>query len=400
MDKSEIKALKEEIEKEWFENIAPFWLKHSLDKKHGGFYGLVSKDLIADEKAEKGIILNSRILWTFSKAYSIYKRDEYFVTAKRAFDYLIKHFFDEEHGGVFWTVDYKGKLSDTKKRPYAQGFAVYALAEYYSVTKDELALQKAFELFEVIEAKCRDKKFDGYFETFEREWKVAEDLRLSKVDQNEAKSMNNHLHVLEGYTNLYKVSKNENVGKRLKELVKLFHKKIIDKENKTLHMFFDEDWTPKSNISSLGHDIETSWLLCEAIEFLGDETLQKEVQKNCLELVEQVYKNGIAGDGSLLYESENGKIINADREWWVQAEAVVGFINAFHISQDEKFLNSAKSVWNYTRRNVIDREKGGWHWRIKAKNNLPDSEKPKISQWKCPYHNGRMCFEVAKRLSI
>jgi mannobiose 2-epimerase len=395
-----IREFKEEVETDWLENIAPFWLTRAPDKKHGGFFGMVAADLKPDESAGKGIILNSRILWTFSKAYSIYKKEEYLEIADRAFNYLNEHFFDPRHGGVFWTVDYRGKPFDTKKRPYAQAFTIYAYSEFYAAAKNESALNKAFELFEILETRCRDRKDDGYFETFERDWQLSEDMRLSETDQNAAKSMNNHLHVLEAYTNLYRVSKNDSVRERLGILIGLFENKIYDAGKKSLKMFFRADWQAASQVSSFGHDIETSWLLSEAAGVLGDESRLGQIRKICLELAATVFDKGLAEDGSLLYESEKGEIINADREWWVQAECIIGFLNASALSDNDEYLNAALAVWKYTGEKIIDRKNGGWHWRIKAENGLPDPARAKISQWKCPYHNGRMSFEVRNRLGI
>lgn len=394
-----IENFRNEIETEWRENISPFWLEHAPDEKHGGFRGRVSNDLQTDEFAAKGIILNSRILWTFSHAYRIYKDEKYLEPAKRAFDYLSEYFFDKETGGVFWTVNYLGNPLDTKKRPYAQAFAIYALAEFFAATREQIALDKAFELFEILENKCCDKENDGYLETFERDWTLSKDLRLSEVDQNDAKSMNTHLHILEAYANLYKVSQNQQVKKRIRALLEIFLEKIIHPRKSNLQMFFDEDWTPKSEVSSPGHDIEASWLLCEAAGILGDEELLTRIQSAAMKMANAVFENGLAEDFSLLYEINGGEIINSDRDWWVQSEAVLGFANAFSLSNDEKFLTAAFRVWEFIKEKIIDKENGEWFWKIDENGDFA-KDKPKIGQWKCPYHNGRMCFEMNRRLKI
>ncbi len=398
LTKVEISRLRGQIESEWLNNIAPFWLKFAPDVKYGGFRGLITNDLQIDEFAEKGVILNSRILWTFSQAEKIYQEKSYLEIAERAFNYLVKHFFDRENGGVFWTLDYQGEPLDTRKRSYAQAFALYALSEFYSSFNSKLAGDKVFEIFHLLEKNCKDKENKGYFETFECNWTLAEDQRLSEVDANEKKSMNTHLHIMEAYANLFRATGNPSVKDRLRALINIFLDKIIHREKDYLQMFFDEQWNSKSAVDSLGHDIEASWLLCEAAEILGDGDLLKQVQTVAIRMANAVYEKGLdPADGSLLYEAENTVIINRNRDWWVQAEAVVGFLNAFQLSRDEKFLTAASRVWQYIQTKIIDRENGEWFWQINDEG-APSNEKPKLSQWKCPYHNGRMCFEAVRRL--
>jgi cellobiose epimerase len=397
LNRGEIEQFQTAIEAEWFGNIAPFWLEKAPDRRNGGFYGLIYDDLRVVETAEKGIILNSRILWTFSRAFTIYKKNEYRKTAERAFEYLSENFFDQDRGGVFWTVDYRGAPHDTKKRTYAQAFTVYALAEYFLATSERTALEKANGLFETIETVCRDEKYDGYLETFERNWIPAEDQRLSASDRDDAKSMNTHLHLLEAYANLYRAGRDETVGERLRFLIRLFLDKIIDPERFTLRMFFEENWTPTTAITSFGHDIETSWLLTEAAQISGAAELIERTRDVCVGMAKAVLRTGLAADGSLLYEAEGGKIINHDRDWWVQTEAVVGFFNAYELSGDERFLKASMANWDYLVENFVDQTNGEWFWKIRA-DGRRDPEKPKLSQWKCPYHNGRLCFEMKHRL--
>ena len=101
----EIAEFCRQVESEWRDNIAPFWLQYAPDEKHGGFRGWITNDLQIAERAEKGIILNSRILWTFSRAYKLYQEDAFQRIAKRAYEYLTRHFVDRQAGGVFWALD-------------------------------------------------------------------------------------------------------------------------------------------------------------------------------------------------------------------------------------------------------------------------------------------------------
>lgn len=391
--------LRRQIESEWRDNIAPFWLRYAPDEEHGGFRGLLTNDLRVDERADKGIILNSRILWTFSRAFELYGEASFRETAERAYLYLTQNFFDREHGGVFWTLDYRGLPSDTKKRPYAQAFALYSLTEFYLATNESAALDEAFGIFDLLETRCRDSLNEGYFETFERDWTLAADQRLSEVDQDEKKSMNTHLHVLEAYTTLARAVRDARVRERLRALVNIFLTRIIHPKDFSLMMFFDEAWSCKSTHRSFGHDIEASWLLCEAAEVLADRELSERVREVALKMAQSVYENGLDVDGTgLLYEADAGGVTDTDKHWWAQAEAVVGLVNAYQLGGGEHFLKAAASVWEFIDRHVVDKEKGEWFWKT-SREGVPSFDLPKLSQWKCPYHNGRMCFEISRRLS-
>ena len=388
----------EQIKNEWLSNIVPFWSKYAPDKQHGGFRGWIGNDLQIDERADKGVILNARILWTFSHAYKLYQDDSFASMAERAYKYFTRHFIDPEQGGVFWNVDYQGRPSDTRKRVYAQAFAAYGLTEYFHATGCRDSLLAALEIFNILESRCRDRENDGYFETFERDWTLAADQRLSEVDLDEKKSMNTHLHVLEAYATICRVSPDERIKARLRAVTDIFLTRIINPRTLHLQMFFDEEWASKSDTISFGHDIEASWLLCEAAEVAGDNALMAEVQAVALRMAESVYENGLDSDGSLLYEAGEDGITDDDKHSWTQAEAVVGFVNAYQLSGREYFLEAAMRVWEFIDRRIVDRQKGEWFWKV-SRAGAPALELPKLSQWKCPYHNSRMWFEISRRLN-
>ena len=405
----EIAEFRAGVESEWRDNIAPFWLQYAPDEKYGGFRGWITNDLQIDEQAEKGIILNSRILWTFSRACKLYQDDAFQRMATRAYEYLTRHFVDPRDGGVFWTLDYSGKPLDTKKRVYAQAFALYGLSEFFVATSEREALDLAFELFDLMESYCRDRQHDGYFETFERDWTLAGDQRLSEVDRDEKKSMNAHLHVLEAYAALAAASGNSQVNERLGAVIDVFLTHIIrGRESGAaevsptewhLGMFFNETWASRSERRSFGHDIEASWLLCEAAEVLDDSSVSAQVRSVALKLAQSVYDHGLDADGGLLNESDARGLIDDEKNWWTQTEAVVGFVNAYQLGGGEHFLAAALRVWQFIDRYLVDRQHGEWFWKT-SRAGVPSLEMPKLSQWKCPYHNGRMCFEISRRLSV
>lgn len=377
-------------------NILPFWMNKMEDNEEGGFYGQITGEDELKPEASKGAILNARILWTFSSAYRLLKKPEYLKTATRAKRYLIDRFYDPEYGGIYWELDYKGNPLDTKKQIYAIGFAIYGLSEYARATSDAEALEYAQRLFEVIEQHSFDPVQNGYLEALTRDWQPIEDMRLSDKDENEKKTMNTHLHILEPYTNLYRVWKDERLERQLRNLIEVFISRILDPQTGHLNLFFEEDWTNKYHIVSYGHDIEASWLIHEAALVLGDPELLKRIEPIIIRIA-RAADEGLNPDGSMIYEHFIDRQ-KTDRElhWWVQAENVVGHINLYQHFGDTEALDTAVRCWEFIKAKLIDHEQGEWHWSI-----LPDStvnrKDDKAGFWKCPYHNGRMCMEVIER---
>jgi mannobiose 2-epimerase len=390
-------SFRKRVERELREDILPFWLKYTVDEEYGGFHGLITNDLRIDRMANKAMILNARILWTFAKGFKVYGDHECLKTAKRAYEYLMNFFWDDTFGGFYWMVDHLGKPVETKKRIYGQAFAVYALAEYAAASGAKEALEKAIELYGLIEVASHDARHDGYFETYERDWTLANEQRLSEADLDEKKSMNTHLHALEAYANLLRVWKDDGLRNRLKELLRIFLDHIIDSATHHFRMFFDEAWQDRSDRISFGHDIEGSWLICKAAGVLGDKTILEVAQKEAVRMAQAVYEQGVDTDGGLFYEGRGNEIIDADKHWWPQAEAVVGFLNAYAVSGKDHFLKASERSWEFIEKHIKDRERGEWYWMV-SRDGTPNNEKEKVGPWKCPYHNSRTCFEVMERL--
>ncbi len=391
-----INQLRNEMRSELENNILPFWMNKMEDNEEGGFYGQITGEDELKPEASKGAILNARILWTFSSAYRLLKKPEYLKTATRAKRYLIDRFYDPEYGGIYWELDYKGNPLDTKKQIYAIGFAIYGLSEYARATSDAEALEYAQRLFEVIEQHSFDPVQNGYLEALTRDWQPIEDMRLSDKDENEKKTMNTHLHILEPYTNLYRVWKDERLERQLRNLIEVFITRILDPQTGHLNLFFEEDWTNKYHIVSYGHDIEASWLIHEAALVLGDPELLKRIEPIIIRIA-RAADEGLNPDGSMIYENFLDKQkIDRELHWWVQAENVVGHINLYQHFGDTEALDTAARCWEFIKTKLIDHEQGEWHWSL-----LPDGtvnrRDDKAGFWKCPYHNGRMCMEVIER---
>jgi cellobiose epimerase len=396
MSTDKLKTLKTEVQEELVTNILPFWMTKMTDDTASGFYGRIDGSGHVFNNADKGCVLNARILWTFSSAFRVLKNSDYLKTAERAKDYLLAHFIDKKYGGVFWLLDHKGEMKDGKKQIYAQAFAIYGLTEYYRITNDKICLEKAIELFRLIEKYSYDVKLDGYFEAFSREWGIADDLRLSAKDANEKKTMNTHLHVLEAYTNLYRVWKDDLLKKQLNSLIHVFTDKIVNSRTYNLNMFFDEEWNDKTDLVSYGHNIESSWLIYEAAMVLGDKDVLGKIKKISL-LIADASKKGIMTDGSMIYENffKSGHI-DSDRHWWVQAETVLGFLNAYYLSGQKEYLELSLGAWKFISSYLVDREKGEWFWSV-DKNMKPNLTEDKAGFWKCPYHDSRMCLEIIEK---
>lgn len=374
------------------DKILPFW-ENLKDNTYGGFYGLLDYELNLDKKAVKGCILNSRILWFFSNAYLTTKDTELLPYAKHAYEFLKKYCIDKEYGGVYWSLNYDGTVFDSTKHTYNQAFAIYALASYYDATKEEEALKIAYDLYRIIESNCTDEV--GYLEAFTYDFKPEDNDKLSENGVIAEKTMNTLLHVFEAYTELYRVTKDEQVAKKLYFIMDVFEKQVFNEELRRQEVFFDKNMNSILDLHSYGHDIETAWLIDRGCEVLNDAELTKRMRRITSILEDEIYKVAYV-DHSLLNECEKGNV-NRMRVWWVQAEAVVGFLNAYEKSNDERYKEAAKDILEYIKTKLEDQRDGSeWYWQLDD-NHLPDTSKPIVEPWKCPYHNGRMCFEIIRR---
>ena len=425
MNEQHVDMMKLEMQDVLENNILPFWLEKMQDNENGGFYGRIDGSGVLHPDAEKGAILNARILWTFSAAYRVLEKEELLKAATRAKDYLVDHFIDPEYGGVYWSVDYKGEPLDTKKQFYAIAFAIYGLSEYARATGNREALEYALDLYDCIEEHAFDNEQNGYIEACTREWGKIGDMRLSELDANYPKSQNTHLHIMEAYANLLRCLKEMraqeqcdyvpaigsvlpvgisvppetmvNVEGALRNIISIFIDKILNPETNHLDLFFDMDWTRGAgHLESYGHDIECSWLLHEAALVLGDENLLEKVE-NVVQKVAKASEKGLREDGSMIHEAnlDTGHV-DDDLHWWVQAENVVGWFNVWQHFGDEEAFKKSEKCWHYIKENLVDYDNGEWYWSRHPDGTL-NTVDDKAGFWKCPYHNSRMCLEIIER---
>ncbi len=393
-----IQTYKQELASE-LNSILQYWMCHTIDETNGGFYGKVNNQNIANITAAKGSVLNARILWAFSAAYNQTKEQKYLNIAERAFHYIPDHFKDKEYGGVYWSVDAKGNMLDGRKQIYALAFTIYGMSEYYAAAQNKAALDFAIELYISIEQHSYDSINKGYFESFTREWGSLGDLRLSAKDANEKKTMNTHLHIIEAYANLYKSWHDKILKSKIEELLFLCDTYFINHQTHHLRLFFDEQWNENIDVISYGHDIEAAWLLLQCAEIIDSEKWIKIFQLHTVAVTNAAMR-GLDNDGGLWYEYEiNKKHLIKEKHWWPQAEAMIGFFNAFQLTGDEKYLDLSVNSWQFTKQHLIDKENGEWFWGIKEDNSIMPNE-DKAGFWKCPYHNSRACMELIARIEI
>ncbi|UBM60838.1 AGE family epimerase/isomerase [Marinilongibacter aquaticus] len=394
---------KNEVRDEFF-NLLDFWINYAVDQKNGGFYGTIDKDN-KPHFTNKSCVAISRILWGFSASIHFLKNHKELAESgtyikkleplcKRAFDYLTQHFWDKEYGGVYWQVDAQGQPQTPKKQIYAHSFYVYGMSEYYRATAYAPAKEQALKCFKAIVDHAYDKQNGGYIEAYNQDWSETDDYILSKGQSR--KSMNTHLHVLECFTNLYRIDQSESVRFHLKHCLETVLYKIIGKNETHQTLFFNDTWQPQVDIVSFGHDIEASWLILEAAEVLGDEELLDFCKSKCLELASHS-TDGLQADGGMIYERDRKtQHENDSRDWWVMAEAMVGFYNAYQMSGKVIYLTRAQRSWDFIQNHLIDHEKGEWFGGVNAEHKVVNTTK--ASPWKAPYHNLRSCMEIYRRI--
>ena len=399
MKEKRLEMLQTEAKTELLEHILPFW-ENLKDEENGGFYGFVDQDLQVDKTYEKGCILNSRILWFFSEAYLTLGDPKLLECAGWAWNFLERAFVDREEGGLYWSVTFDGKPLDQTKHTYNQAFAIYGLCSYYRATGEEKARERALALYRLIEEKMRDEK--GYLEAFNRDFTPASYEKLSKNGVFATRTMNTILHVMEAYTTLGEITEEDGVRERLREILGIITHKIYNQKLHRQEVFFDADYHSLIDLYSYGHDIEAAWLIDEAANVAYPKmTIEEDrelyaISEMTRQMEEAVYQEAYDGH-SIPNESENG-VVKENRVWWIQAEAVNGFVNAWEKQpQKEEYLEAAWNIWQYTKEYLIDHRKGGeWFWEV-DKEGRPIPERGVAEPWKCPYHNGRMCLLLIRR---
>ena len=391
-----LNILSEEFEAE-LDNILSFWEYNSVDQIHGGFIGQIDENNVRNYKANKGLILNARILWTFSAAYKQTKNQTHFELSQRAYQYLITYFYDKLNKGFYWLLSPEGEVMDTKKHIYAQAFVIYGLSEYYSISHDRNALDLAIEIYHLIVEKSKDLVNGGFTEAFSMDWKELSDLRLSDKDVNVQKTMNTHLHIVEAFANLYESWADEELKSEIISNLYLINDKFIDKKSGHLKLFFDNKWQDHTDAISYGHDVEAAWLLLRCAEIVADDKLIEVYKEVAIKLIDSSI-SAIDADGGLWYEKGiNSGVLIKEKHWWPQSEFVIGSINAYQLTSDIRYLEYCQNNWTFLKNHIKD-PTGEWYWGIDTDGHQMKNQ-DKVGFWKCPYHNVRMCLELINRIN-
>lgn len=390
---------RQQLEEELTGNILPFWMTYVVDKNNGGFYGAVTNELQFHNNVPRSSVLCARILWTYASAYRQLGDEQYLSMARWAYDYLTRVFWDQAYGGLYWHVDYKGNPISDHKHHYAQAFGVYALSEYHRATQEPQSLVLAQALFHLLEKHAYDPLNQGYNEGSNRKWEALKNMCLSNREPNCSKSMNTMLHILEAYTNLLRVWDDPRLKAQHRSLLNTFQQHIIDHRTSHFKPCFDNQWHSLSEDVSFGHDIEGSWLLWEAAEIQGDSVLMLKIRESVINIATAVYQEGFDDDGSLFSEISPQGLVDMRKVWWVQAEAVVGFYNAYQLSGQMHFAQAAYRCWRYIQTKMVDRKDGDWFKQL-HQDGSPDTTSYKAGPWECPYHHSRSCFEMLTRLDV
>lgn len=392
-------TLRDEMHEELTGSILPYWLNNVRDEKQGGFIGRIDGSGNKDFDAAKSSILNTRLLWTFSAAFRVLQNPEYLAAANEMYEFIERHFWDQEYGGIYWSLHADGTVKDSRKHAYSQSFAIYAYAEYYRASGNIRALTRAIDIFDLLEQYSFSAASIAWYEAMARNWEQLTDQRLSDKDIDADRSTNTHIHLLESFTTLHRVTDDLIVRERISELLDLLSEKIYESGKGRFHAFFDKLWQPVSDIYSYGHDIETVWLMIDAAKTIKDQKHVERVTSILRDVADSIETEGIDKiHGGLFLNGRNGTPLDTDKHWWPQAEAIVGFLYAWNELGDDKYLHNACKLWRFVKSKIIDSD-GEWYFRVDRKGN-PYREEDRVGFWKCPYHNTRACLELIDMYSM
>lgn len=376
--------------------IIAWWAEKSPVRD--GFVGEI--DAAGDPRpdAHRSVVLYTRLLWFFSAAHAHSGSPLCLDLARRAADYVTARFIDPRHGGLFWMVDAAGQPMDRRKQAYAQAFGIYAFATHFAASGERASLESAVALHDVLETHFRDPVGGGYWEARAEDFSPIADMRLSARDLNAPKSMNAHLHALEAYAALYRVHRTTPIAVALEGALGLMIDRIFDPGAGHLRLFFDRDWRSLDRTVSFGHDIEASWLICEAADALGDAAWRKRARDAALRLAESALAEAVGPNGELFEERRGDGRVSEKRVWWIEAEGLVGFLNAFALTGDMRYMEAGQCLWRFIQNHQIDREGGEWR-ALSALDPPANPPEPQAGAWKCPYHTGRAMMEMERRAS-
>jgi len=418
MDKNELIALRKEAYDHLTDELLPFWTSRMKDEKNGGYLTHFDEQGNDTGEDEKSLIAQARCLYTLSSAHRAgYGNGELAELAKHGADFIIDKMWDDEFGGFYWMMDRKGNVKIDEKIIYGHSFAIYSLSEYYLATGDERGIEYARKVFDLIQKYCTDTMYGGYWEMFHRDWT----LKGPGSAGGDRKTLDVHMHLMEAFTTLYEATGEDVHRRKLLEVIDILLNRINHPEYKTGIPQFYKDWTiapqikfdiiwgwdrfsedgQKGNATDntcFGHNAEFAWLLNHALEILKDD------KDEYLDLFRIIYDhtvdNGIDREyGGVFVEGpHSGGVYDREKEFWQQAEVLIGMLDGVILLNDEKYWDAYKNVHRFVFDKVINKEVGEWYPLLTRKGEPIWTHMG--HSWKINYHTVRAMVQSIKRLDV
>ncbi|MFD2520490.1 AGE family epimerase/isomerase [Emticicia soli] len=409
--------LRDEIKNYLNSSLLPFWITRTVDTENGGF--LTHFDQFGNDSGEdeKSLIAQSRSVFTYSSAHRAgYGGGKLAEMAKHGVDFLLDKMWDKEFGGFYWMVNRKGEVTIDEKIVYGHSFAIYSLSEYTLATGDPRGQEYAEKVFDLLQKYAVDTNYGGYWEMFLRNW----DLKGPGAAGGDRKTLDAHMHLMEAFTTLYECTGQQVHRRKLLEIIELLTKKIMHPEYGTGIPQFWADWSVAPQIkfdivwgwdrftedghkasaednTSYGHNSEFAWLLMHALDILDlpYDTHREQIIKSFSHSVD----NGIDWEygGVYVEGSHAGEVYDREKEFWQQAEMLIGMLDAFQYLKDEKYWNAYVNVHRFVFDKMINHAVGEW-WPLMTRQGEP-IWKHMSHSWKINYHDVRSMVQSVVRLN-
>jgi mannose/cellobiose epimerase-like protein (N-acyl-D-glucosamine 2-epimerase family) len=412
----QLKSYRQEIEHHLTQELLPFWEKRIVDKENGGYITHFDKDGNDSGEDEKSLIAQTRSIYTFSSAHRAgYGDGRYAEIARHGVDFLIRKMWDTEHGGFYWLMDRKGNVKIDEKIIYGHSFAIYCLSEYTLATGDPIGLEYAEKVFDLLQQYGADTYYGGYFEMFHRNW----ELKGPGSAGGDRKTLDAHMHLMEAFTTLYEASHKQVHRRKLVEVIQLLVNRVMHPEFKTGIPQFWADWSVAPQIkfdiiwgwdrftedgmksaaednTSYGHNVEFAWLLMHALDVAG--IPYSEYQEQLLASFNHAVDNGIDWEygGVYVEGSHAGQVYDREKEFWQQAEVLIGLLDAYRVYTDDKYIRAYDATHRFVFDHVIHSEVGEW-FPLLTRQGEPIWTHMSHS-WKINYHTVRSMIQGIVRL--
>jgi len=412
----EIKDLLARTEHYLTEMLLPFWLERSPDPEYGGFLTYFDCHGQPTGETTKTFLMQIRMLYTLSSAHRAgYGGGQCADLARMGADFILDHYWDAEHAGWNWIADREGRPTVTSKIGYGQCLAMYAFSEYFLATGDARGREAAERTYTAICEKMVDTRHGGYFEIMRPDWQPERPGRYG----GDRKSMDVHMHMMEALTTLYEMTGDPTHRRRLLEVIDLLCATMLRSDTGTGYIQFSLDFQPLPailfavawgrdaepedgaqrplNYTSYGHNVEFAWLLLHAADVLGVAhevyaPIVRRIFDHCVTFgIDQEY-------GGVFVEGPHDALPSiTEKQFWQQAEVLVGMLDAYLLFGDEKYWAAFRNIYDFVFEKFVNLDAGGeWFERVDRMGNPVDDALGHA--WKISYHTVRSMVQVVKRL--